>query len=110
MRRKLNSTTKQFASLMVVLLLFLCTVVPAFAIDGVFHDPYGLEDRYVIEVDDRYPQDPVAGEDVYIKLTTWPIEPGQAVWITWEKNGVPQSVINGSFEYNDGNNTYWEIA
>lgn len=108
--RKLHFSKKQITSTIIVLLFFLSVVSVAFAIDGVFHDPYGLEDRYVVEVTDRSPQDPVAGEDVIIKLTTWPVEPGQAVWITWEKNGVAQPVINGTWEYNDGNNTYWKVA
>ncbi|MBD2843750.1 DUF4968 domain-containing protein [Paenibacillus sp. IB182496] len=93
-----------------MLLLALGAAPSAWALDGVWHDPYGLEDRYVAEVTERYPQDPTAGENVYLKLTTWPIEPGQAVWITWTKNGVAQPVINGSYQYNQGNNTYWEVA
>lgn len=109
MKRKLNTFSRRLTYPLVTLLLFLCFVPSAYAIDGVWHDPYGLEDRYVVEVNERYPQDPIAGESVYIKLNTWPIEPGQAVWITWEKNGIAQTVINGSWKYNDGNNTYWEV-
>ncbi|WP_372636696.1 TIM-barrel domain-containing protein [Cohnella sp.] len=110
MTNRLMRFRRRLAYPVMALLLFLSSVPSAFAIDGVWHSPYGLEDRYVAEVTERYPQDPVAGENVYIKLKTWPIEPGQAVWVTWTKNGVPQSVINGSWQYNSGGDTYWEVA
>ena len=110
MSGKPNRFRKRLVYPLMALLLFLSSVPSAFAISGVWHSPYGLEDRYVQEVTERYPQDPVAGENVYIKLKTWPIEPGQAVWVTWTKNGVAQPVINGSWRYNSASDTYWEIA
>ncbi|MGD9101424.1 MAG: glycoside hydrolase family 31 protein, partial [Anaerolineae bacterium] len=80
----------------------------SFAIDGVWHAPYGIDDYYSTEPTERYPRDPVAGETVYIKLTTWPIESGQWAWIEWTKNGVSQTAVNASWKYNSGNNSYWE--
>lgn len=47
---------------------------------------------------------------VYIKSTTWPIEPGQSVWLTYTKNGEPQQDVGAEWKYNDGNNSYWEAA
>lgn len=90
----------------------LIAVAPAnvYAIDGVYHAPYGIDDLYEIQQTERYPRDPVAGDNVYVKVTTWPVEMGQATWITWKKNGVTQSVINGSWQYNSGNNSYWQIG
>lgn len=93
-----------------VAFLFVTVVPSAFALDGVWHNPYGLEDRYIVEPTERFPQKPVEGEDVYIKITTWPIEPGQAVWVTWQKNGIHQPNITADYKYNSGNNTYWEAA
>ena len=46
----------------------------------------------------------------YIKSTTWPIEPGQSVWLTYTKNGEPQQDVGAEWKYNDGNNSYWEAA
>ncbi|MFD0670715.1 TIM-barrel domain-containing protein [Cohnella sp. GCM10027633] len=110
MKAKPNIGIKRLAYPLMALLLFWCFVPSASAIDGVWHSPYGLEDRYVANAVERYPQDPVAGENVYIKLNTWPVEPGQAVWVTWTKNGVAQTVVNGSWQYNSGNDTFWQIA
>lgn len=81
----------------------------AYAIEGVYHDPYGSDGLYEVKETERFPRDPVAGENVYIKITTWPIEPGQATWVTWKKNGVDQNTINGSYVKNEDNNTYWEV-
>ncbi len=94
----------------IVFLAVLLASSPAAAIDGVWHDPYGIDDLYEVQQTERYPRDPIAGEPVYIKMTTWPVEPGQATWIEWTKNGIPQPDIGGEWKYNSGNNSYWEAA
>lgn len=73
---------------------------PVLALDGVWHNPYGIDAYYSSEPTERDPRDPVAGENVYIKATTWPIEWGQAVWVEWKKNGVSQSNVGASWKYN----------
>lgn len=93
-----------------MMLVFLTATTNAYAIDGVWHAPYGNDDLYEIQATERYPRDPIAGENVFVKITTWPIEAGQATWITWSKNGVPQPDIGGAWKYNSGNNTYWEVS
>lgn len=95
---------------LMLLFSFLFLVPGVFAIDGVLHNPRGVEDRYVAEVTERFPQDPIAGEGVYIKIATWPVESGQTAWITWTKNGVAQTDIGAAWKYNSGNNTYWEAS
>ncbi|MHA6481105.1 TIM-barrel domain-containing protein [Paenibacillus sp. strain BS8-2] len=109
MKRK---KSKSFIYGLLILVFMFMSVPHSYAINGVWHTPYGVEDRYIAEAAERYPQDPKAGEDVFVKLNTWPIEPGQSVWIEWELNGVPQSAIGGSWKYNDSgtNNTFWEVA
>lgn len=92
-------------SLMIAITLVSTSV---FGIEGVFHNPYGIDCLYTIESTQRYPEDPVAGENVFVKITTWPIEYGQATWVTWSKNGVVQNDVGGSWKYNEGNNSYWE--
>lgn len=101
--------TKLFASMVVVLMLASTFMPNVLAIDGTYHKPYGDYDLYSITNTERYPRDPVAGDTVYLNVTTWPIEPGQAVWIKWSKNGVPQADIGGAWSYNSGNNSYWYI-
>src|SRR5690606_18160330 len=51
-----------------------------------------------------------AGESVTLNATTWPIEAGQSVWVTWTKNGVAQTPVGASWDHNSGNNSYWSIG
>lgn len=83
---------------------------PAYAgvLTGVHHSPYGADELYAAEPTERSPRDPMAGQGVQIKATTWPVSSGQSVWITWKKNGVDQTPIGAAFDYNSGNNTYWK--
>ncbi|NOX22802.1 MAG: DUF5110 domain-containing protein [Actinobacteria bacterium] len=79
------------------------------ALDGVFHDPYGDDELYATTLTERSPRDPMAGDAVHVKATTWPIESGQSVWVTWTKNGLNQTPIGASWTSNSGNNSYWDI-
>ncbi|OXM15154.1 glycoside hydrolase family 31 [Paenibacillus herberti] len=92
------------------LLVFFLMVPNIYAIDGVYHSPFGTDDLYEIQATERSPRDPVAGDAVFVKITTWPIESGQSVWLTWTKNGVSQPNIGAAYKYNNGNNTYWEAS
>lgn len=80
------------------------------ALGGVFHDPYGFDELYSTESTERAPRDPMAGEAVHVLATTWPIESGQSVWITWTKNGSNQAPIGASWDYNSDNNSYWDVS
>lgn len=111
----LNSKmSRRLYALLIMLLILTLSFSNVFAIEGVWHNPLGYQNFYSsnemssTEKCERFPRDPIAGDNVFIKLTTWPIEAGQATWITWTKNGVTQSNVGGSWSYNDGNNTYWE--
>lgn len=100
---------KRFLGVFIALILCSPAIsTPAFALDGVWHDPYGLNCIYDIQPDERLPRNPVAGENVLVRSTTWPIEFGQTVWITYKKNGVQQQAIGAAWKYNNGNNSYWE--
>lgn len=77
---------------------------------GLNHTPYGSDSPYQDEPEGRFPRDPMAGDVVYVKVTTWPIQPGQSVWIVWTKNEVPQEQLDASWKYNSGSNSYWEVA
>lgn len=101
---------KSFAKVLVIILTLVFLTTNVYAIDGVYHNPYGIDDIYTIEATERSPRDPVAGENVYINITTWPIETGQATWITWTRNGVVQPDIGGVWKYNSGTNTYWQVS
>jgi alpha-glucosidase (family GH31 glycosyl hydrolase) len=79
-------------------------------LSGVFHAPYGADELYATQPTERAPRDPMAGDAVVVKATTWPISSGQTVWITWKKNGVDQTPIGAGYDYNSGNNTYWKAS
>lgn len=78
-------------------------------LNGVFHSPYGFDELYGTQPTERAPRDPMAGQSVVLKTTTWPVSTGQTVWITWTKNGVAQTPIGAAWDYNSGNNTYWTL-
>lgn len=106
---KMKALKKSVVYLFIMFMFLLWSPQSLFAIDGVFHNPYGIDDLYSIESTERFPRDPVAGDTVYANITTWPIETGQATWITWTKNSIPQANIGGSWSYNSGNNSYWSV-
>lgn len=98
-----------------LLAMLAATFLPATAahaadLDGVWHDPYGVDDQYSTEPTERSPRDPMAGDEVTIHATTWPVASNQTVWVTWTKNGIDQTPIGGAWEHNSGNNSYWSIA
>ena len=99
---------KKIFRVCIALLLCFSLVTPAFALDGIWHNPYGIDDLYDHEPTEIYPLTPIAGEMIYIKSTTWPVEAGQSVWLTYTKNGEPQPDIGAEWKYNSGNNSYWE--
>ncbi len=63
---------KVFISAIAVILVILLAV-PAMALEGVWHNPYSMDDLYEVQPTERYPRDPAAGETVHIKGTTWPV-------------------------------------
>lgn len=97
----------------IIIIAMMSGMLTVYAINGIYHEPTGWDDLYggsEVESNDceRYPRDPVAGENVYLKSKTWPLEDGDAVWVTWTQNGVEQPVVNAEWKYNSGNDTHWE--
>ena len=52
---------KKVLRICVAMLLCFSMVTPAFALDGVWHNPYGIDDIYDHEPTEIYPLAPVAG-------------------------------------------------
>ncbi|MGP4096316.1 TIM-barrel domain-containing protein [Nonomuraea sp. KM90] len=103
------SWLRSVATVTALVLLTSLVSVPAYALDGIHHNPTGIDDLYSSEPTERVPRDPMAGEPVEINATTWPIEPGQTVWVTWTRNGVGQTPVGAAWDHNSGNNSYWRI-
>lgn len=71
---------------------------------------FALDCIYDVGETERTPRNSSEGENVIVKGTTWPIEPGQSVWVTYTVNGNPVTDRGAEWKYNSGNNTYWEIS
>lgn len=84
-------------------------VASAGTLTGVFHGPTGYDELYGSTPTERSPRDPMASQLVQVHSTTWPISSGQTCWVTWTKNGVAQTAVGASFDYNNGNNSYWKV-
>lgn len=93
-----------------MLFALLPTTAWAGSLGGVSHDPTGADELYASGPTERAPRDPMAGQAVVLNASTWPISTGQTVWVTWTKNGVNQTPIGASFDYNSGTNSYWKTA
>ena len=56
----------------IAIILVISLAVPVMALEGVWHNPYGMDDLYEIQPTERYPRDPAAGEtvnaDIAIKI------------------------------------------
>ena len=61
---------KKIFRVCIALLLCFSLVTPAFALDGIWHNPYGIDDLYDHEPTEIYPLTPIAGEQLYNKRTT----------------------------------------
>ncbi len=99
--------------LLIGVYLALLPLQSTYALDGVYHRPYGKDDIYVASdaATDRWPLDPYAGQIEYVKVTTWPVEVGDSVVVNWSKNndGVARQA-GAAWQSNVGNNSYWQAA
>ncbi|MCL6526367.1 MAG: hypothetical protein K6T57_05725 [Thermaceae bacterium] len=48
------------------------------------------------------------GERVWLNIGTWPIEPGQAVWVEYWINQQPPYRVDALWQRNEGANSYWQ--
>ena len=104
----MKKTGKALSLFLAVILAVTSTKDIVFALDGVWHNPYGMDDLYTTDDTERYPKDPIAGEKVYIKGTTWPIEWGQSVWVGYKKNGEWQKDVGTDRTILSGIHAYYE--
>jgi len=62
----------------------------------------------------RTPRNPSPGEQVELTIGTYPIEPGQAVWVACQvehANGAQrEDQVSASWQVNQGNNSYWSAS
>jgi hypothetical protein len=60
----------------------------------------------------RTPMRVSPGEVVTLHIGTWPIEPGQAVWVEYEVISPDKStytrLVSANWTYNSGQNSFWQ--
>lgn len=77
----------------------------------VFHLPLGDEHPYVQETYERFPRNPIAGDNVSIGVTTSPSEIAERVWVTWSIEGqVDEHTAQGELVNNEVGYSYWKIG
>jgi len=59
----------------------------------------------------RQPHRVSPGESVNLRIGTWPIEPGQSAWITYQVERADQAIVRSQtdavWQRNEGVNSYW---
>ena len=79
-------------------------------LQGLLHNPYGLEHPYEQEPTERSPRDPMAGEPVMLGVATWPARTAEAVWATWQRSGLPgEGRTEGRWEQDAQGQSYWRV-
>lgn len=63
----------------------------------------------------RTPHRVSPGDRVTLDIGSWPIEPGQSVWVNYESEGAAPSAVRearaeAAWRYNEGENSYWRAA
>ena len=60
----------------------------------------------------RFPRRVSPGKTVTVRIGTWPIEPGQSVWLDYEVcragSQVDKSRVEAGWRFNEGMNSYWD--
>lgn len=80
------------------------------SLQGLFHQPYGLEHPYEQEPTERFPRNPVAGQPVALGVATWPPATAEAVWADWLVEGTDDGGQSlGTWVEDTGDRSYWRI-
>ena len=60
---------------------------------------------------ERFPRRVSPGESVGIRIGTWPVEPGQSVWVSYDvRHAGGQTVkarVDAAWQFNERENSYW---
>ena len=81
-------------------------------LQGMLHDPYGLQHPYEQEPTERFPRCPIVGEPTSLGVATWPAGAAEAVWATWRREGLPgENLTEGHCVQgqNDENQDLWQV-
>jgi alpha-glucosidase (family GH31 glycosyl hydrolase) len=74
------------------------SIVPAPALVGLTHNPYGSGDRYNPGPAERTPHEPVAGQTLVLGAVTRPAGAAERVWASWQAASWDGAVQTGAVE------------
>ena len=79
-------------------------------LQGLLHNPYGLEHPYEQQPTERFPRDPMAGEPVTLGAATWPAGAAELVWATWRREGsLGEGWAEGRWQRDAQGRSYWRV-
>lgn len=82
----------------------------AYYLQGLLHDPYGLEHPYEQAPTERFPRDPMAGQPVALGVATWPPGAAETVWANWTVEGLDEGgEAEGRWVRDDEERSYWRV-
>ena len=82
----------------------------AATLQGLLHNPRGLEHPYEQQPTERFPRHPLAGEPVTLGVATWPAGAAEAVWATWRGEGSPgEGRTEGCWEQDAQGQSCWRV-
>lgn len=81
-----------------------------YCLQGLLHDPYGLEHPYEQAPTERFPRDPAAGQPVALGVATWPPGAAGTVWANWAVEGLDEKgEAEGRWVRDDQKRSYWRV-
>lgn len=79
-------------------------------LQGLLHDPYSLEHPYEQAPAERFPRDPVAGQQVTLGVATWPSGAAEMVWVNWAIEGLgEEGKAEGRWVKDGEERSYWRV-
>lgn len=79
-------------------------------LQGLFHDPYGLEHPYEPAPTERFPRDPVADQPVELGVETRPAGAAESVGADWSADGPGEKGrTDGVWVRDDDERSYWRV-
>lgn len=82
-------------------------------LQGILHDPYGLENPYDQEPYERTPRVPQETQPVTIGAVSWPPGAAERVWVEWSQDGYAGDqvlVMDGEKSNSDDERDTWVLA
>lgn len=80
-----------------------------FELEGIRHTPFGSENPYEQDPDERTPRCPCASNPVSLGVLTWPAGTARRVWASVKVNGEKQGQFEGLLIKDDDELSSWKV-